>query len=121
MDTGAEDLGWGYSDPGAVDLWAGDTPTSGYNPGLLSSPAPAPGNSSGGWLSGITNLGSAVVNIIRAVDPPKPGTQVYNPVTGLPYGINPQTGLPVAAAQTQSLVVLVVFGIIIIWALKEFL
>lgn len=99
-------------DANFIPLAPGETTGGAY-------PMPAPVSSSGSgassWLSGLTGLGTAVTNIVRAVDPPKSGTVLYNPQTGLPYGINPATGQPYAAAQTQSLVTLA------FWVLLAFL
>ena len=58
----------------------------------------------------------------RAISPPKPGTTLYNPATGVPYGIDPRTGLPMARTQTSQLLSVatwVLIAIAVVWTLKK--
>lgn len=69
-------------------------------------------SSTSSWLSGISSVGTAITNVFRAINPPRAGTTLYNPATGLPYGVNPATGLPYPQTQTQSLGTLLIFVVI---------
>lgn len=126
--TVGELQGYGYSDADIQAFFsAGDTPTS----GISSSPiGPSfDGGSTGGntsWVSGLSGIlstvGTTFTNINRALNPPKAGTTLYNPQTGLPYGIDPRTGKPVAAAQRSTLVNVLVIGMIVVgglWVLRH--
>ena len=117
--------------PGSGGLTVGDLQNAGWSSGEIqtlwdqqTNPATAIGldmtgssptsgttgsSSSSSWLSGIAGIGSAITNVFRAINPPKAGTTLYNPATGLPYGVNPATGLPYPQAQTQSLGTLLIF------------
>jgi hypothetical protein len=121
------DAGYSASDISAM-FSAGDVPSSGISSTLIG-PTVADGGGGGGnssWISGLGgflgSVGTAVTNITRAVNPPKAGTPLYNPATGLPYGIDPRTGRPVVSAQTSSLVTVVVFVLIaiaVLWSVRH--
>ena len=127
--TVADLQSYGYSDSDISALFsAGDVPSSGISDTLIG-PTVADGGAGGGnssWISGLGgflgSIGTAVTNITRAVNPPKPGTPLYNPATGLPYGIDPRTGRPVVSAQTSQLVTIAFFAVLAIavfWAFRH--
>lgn len=111
-------------------MTVGDLQQMGYSTGdiqgllnnPLGAPVPTDTSTSGGsgtgasgsssWLSGISGIGTAITNIFRAINPPRAGTPLYNPATGLPYGVNPATGLPYPQRQTQTMGTLLVFAVI---------
>jgi hypothetical protein len=113
---------------GADSSSAWDVPTSGISTDFIG-PQPAPASAvsavaqqnGGSWLSGLSALGSAAVNIARAVSPPSAGTTLYNPSTGLPYGLNPATGQAYGApsAGTQAFVLFVLVAAAVIWFLSS--
>ena len=109
-------------DPNFIPLAPGETTGGAFplppdNAGLMLPPVQA-GVAGSSWLSGIAGIGTAITGIFRAIDPPKPGTTLYNPATGLPYGVDPRTGRPVVAAQTQSMITIAFWVLLAIFALR---
>jgi hypothetical protein len=115
-----------YSDSEIQSLFSSsDVPTSG-----LSETAYGPSLDGGGgntnWVSGLTRFldgaGTTLTNVYRAINPPKAGTSLYDPKTGLPYGIDPQTGRPRTSTQTSKFLEIgawVVIAIAAVWFLKK--
>lgn len=117
--------GQGYSDNEIFDFFT--SPVSSYGDASQMGPALPAGTSissatasgsNSSWLSGLTStigaIGTSFVNITRAVSSPKAGSVLYDPKTGLPYGIDPKTGQPVASAQASSLFTLGFFALLAI-------
>jgi hypothetical protein len=117
----------GYDETEIQSLFSsGDIPTSGLSETAYGPVASSDGGGNSNWLSGLTDFfssaGTAITNVTRALSPPKAGTTLFNPQTGLPYGIDPRTGLPTRPAQTSQLlnvVTWVVIAIAVIWTLKK--
>lgn len=84
------------------------------------------GGGNSNWFSGLTGfltaIGTTVTNVSRSLSPPKAGTTLYNPQTGVPYGIDPRTGQPTVPTQTSQLLNVaawVVIAIVAVWAIKS--
>lgn len=103
----------GYDETEIQTLFSsGDVATTGLS-ATSYGPTAAPDGGSGGntnWLSGLggflNTVGTTLTNVTRSLSPPKTGTTLYNPATGLPYGIDPRTGRPVSTPTSDTLQIL---------------
>lgn len=117
-----DENGQSISVSGAIDTSSGSSgiaaaqaiSSGGTSPSSSGATSPS-SNASSSWISGLGSLfgsiGTTLTNVTRATKSP-----TINPATGLPYGINPQTGLAYPSTGTQSSLVLIILAIVIAWA-----